>query len=70
MPNPREAGSGDGRPNFGGLVLGCINADICVQILIFQILNHFSSFFEIYNILKSDFQKSTDFVVLSFSFSK
>ena len=27
------------RASFGGLVLGCINADFCVQILIFQ---HFS----------------------------
>ena len=31
---PREV-SRAGRPNFGGLVLGCIGADFCKQILFF-----------------------------------
>ena len=35
----RQAG-----PNFGGLVLGCIEANLCDQIVIF------SAFFEIYKI--------------------
>ena len=55
------ADAGVGRPNgdeiktrkthFGGLVLGCSNADLCVQILILQ---HFL-FFEIHKIIKVDF---------------
>jgi len=36
---PNKDGVKSNRANFGGLVLGCINADFCVQILILQ---HFS----------------------------
>ena len=28
--------------NFGGLVLACIDADLCVQILVFQVFDRFS----------------------------
>ena len=64
--------------NFGGLVLGCINADFCVQILILQRFSRSTPPLEAQNLRKFcqtfsyfcwNFSKSRDFSAISSNFA-
>ena len=52
------------KTNFGGLVLGCINADFCVQLLILQHLSRSYEIFKIYKPLHRCNSKFTDFSIV------